>query len=246
MLRMPEFAFISHSTAALLYGIPLPPSHGREDRLHIAVPAPARAPHARGILGHALEIEADEIVPWDSGITVTTPVRTWLDLGSRLPLLDLVAAGDFIVNQQHPLATLEDLAAGYRARKSRRGKGTLLRAFSHLDARSESPQESRLRTIIQLAGLPSPQVNSSFTTSSGRFLARCDLYIAEFRLIIEYQGDYHRDKTQWRKDMTRRSQLEATGRRVMEINADDLRSPSELVGRIRKLAGLPYLKVDLR
>ncbi|MDZ4046071.1 MAG: DUF559 domain-containing protein [Rhodoglobus sp.] len=53
------------------------------------------------------------------------------------------------------------------------------------------------------------------------------------RLIIEYQGDYHRTRAQWRKDMTRRSRLEARGWRVMEVGADDLRDPRELVARVR-------------
>lgn len=38
---------------------------------------------------------------------------------------------------------------------------------------------------------------------------------------------------QWRKDMTRRSRFEAKGWFVMELNADDLDDPTELVERIR-------------
>ncbi|MBU1589284.1 MAG: hypothetical protein KKH51_15270 [Actinobacteria bacterium] len=54
-------------------------------------------------------------------------------------------------------------------------------------------------------------------------------------MILEYQGDYHRSMSQWRKDMTRRSRLEAQGWYVMEINADDLGDPVELVARIRSV-----------
>ena len=36
------------------------------------------------------------------------------------------------------------------------------------------------------------------------------------------------------KDMTRRTRLESTGWRVMEINWDDLKDPIELVARIRE------------
>jgi very-short-patch-repair endonuclease len=245
MTRLPEAAFVSHATAALLWHIPLPPRLAARPLLDISVPAPARAPHAHGISGHSMAVEDSDTVRWASGITVTTPVRTWLDLGSRLPLLDLVAAGDFLISRANPIATLEQLAEGYRRRKSRRGLRTLLESFSHLDAGSESPQESRLRTIIRLAGLPVPRVNTSVHTTAGEFIARTDLYIEEYRLVIEYQGDYHRDKAQWRKDMTRRSRLEATGRRVLELNADDLRDPLELASRIRKLAGLPHLELDI-
>ena len=53
------------------------------------------------------------------------------------------------------------------------------------------------------------------------------------KFALEYQGDYHRTRSQWRRDMTRRSRLETQGWYVMEINADDLKDPVELIARIR-------------
>jgi very-short-patch-repair endonuclease len=62
---------------------------------------------------------------------------------------------------------------------------------------------------------------------------RTDLAFTEYRVVLEYQGDYHRlSREQWRKDMTRRSRLESKNWIVIEINADDLRDPVELVARI--------------
>jgi very-short-patch-repair endonuclease len=55
-------------------------------------------------------------------------------------------------------------------------------------------------------------------------------------VLIEYQGDYHRKvQGQWRKDMTRRSRLEAQDWVVIELNANDLRDPDELASRIRMI-----------
>lgn len=51
-------------------------------------------------------------------------------------------------------------------------------------------------------------------------------------MILEYQGDYHRDPRQFRADMTRFSKLEADGWYVIQINANDLANPQELVARI--------------
>jgi very-short-patch-repair endonuclease len=77
------------------------------------------------------------------------------------------------------------------------------------------------------------------TDRFGEFVARTDFILDEYKLVLEYQGDYHRStKGQWRADMTRRSKLEAEGWRVMELNADDLKDPIELVTRMRKLARL--------
>ena len=86
-------------------------------------------------------------------------------------------------------------------------------------------------------------MNHVVTDRFGEFVARTDLIIDRYRIILEYQGDYHRTKKgQWRADTTRRAKLEAQGWRVMELNADDLRNPTELVQRIRALAQLPRLE----
>ncbi len=61
---------------------------------------------------------------------------------------------------------------------------------------------------------------------------RLDLAIPRLKIDIEYQGDYHRDPTQWRSDMTRRSRIESSGWYYLEFNADDLRSPAEIVARV--------------
>jgi very-short-patch-repair endonuclease len=70
-------------------------------------------------------------------------------------------------------------------------------------------------------------------------VARTDLILEKERVVLEYQGDYHRTtKGQWRADMTSRSRLEARGWRVMELNADDLKDPVELLARIGAMIAL--------
>ena len=238
-LRMPPAAFFSHATAALLHGIPLPLKQSRVPPVHIALPSPHRAPHAGGLVGHKLQIGPQEVVSVPDGLRVTGVVRTWLDLGSQLSLADLVAAGDFIIHRRNPLASISQLAEALDRRKNRRGLVTLYSALGMLSAFAESAPESILRVIIVLAGLPEPRVNIDVTDRRGEFVARTDLAIAEFKLVIEYMGDYHRTSAgQWRDDMTRRSRLEAQGWRVMEVNADDLLDHLELIDRIRQFARL--------
>lgn len=237
--RMPAAAFISHATAAKLHGIPLPYQLKQDTRIHISLPAPGRAPHADGVVGHMLQIESHELTAHD-GLTVTTPVRTWLDLGRMLRLHDLVAAGDHLIHWRLPHATSLDLAAALESRLDRRGRRGLIEAMGLLNDRAESPPESILRVIVVQAGLPDPRINHEVSDRFGEFVARTDFIFDEMKVVLEYQGDYHRTtKGQWRADMTRRSKLEALGWKVMELNADDLRDPIELVQRIRALAGLP-------
>lgn len=237
--RMPSTAFISHVTAAKLHGIPLPFRLKQDERTHISVPAPARAPHANGVLGHMLQIESHELTVHE-GLSVTTLIRTWLDLGTMLSLHDLVAAGDHLIYWRLPQATPLDLADALNSRLDRRGRKLLAVALGLLNDRAESPPESILRVIVVQGGLPEPRINHEVSDRFGEFVARTDFIFDGLKVVLEYQGDYHRTtKGQWRADMTRRSKLEALGWKVMELNADDLRDPIELIGRIRSLAGLP-------
>ncbi|HEU4807441.1 MAG TPA: hypothetical protein VFT01_04205 [Homoserinimonas sp.] len=74
--------------------------------------------------------------------------------------------------------------------------------------------------------MPGLVVNLPITTGGGYH------YRADLAFPI------HGDEAQRRRDMTRRARLEADGWYVMEVNADDLRDPIELVQRIRRvLAG---------
>lgn len=237
--RMPDHAFFSHTTAALLVGIPVPLAWEADSVLHVAVKDPVRAPHARGLVGHRLRIEHGEISR-RGGIRLTTAARTWCDLADMLTLPDLVAAGDHIIHWRQPLATREQLELAVTSRIGRRGLKVLRRALQMLSDRAESPPESHLRVILLLAGFPEPRVNHTVTDRFGEFVGRTDLILDAEKIILEYQGDYHRPgKRQWRADMTRRSRLEALGWRVMELNADDLKDPVELVARIRAVAALP-------
>lgn len=231
---MPSESFFSHSTAALLHQIPVPARLEFSSVVHIAAPSPSRAPHATGILGHRLTVHPDD-VEIVAGVRSTTAARTWCDLASQISLLDLIAAGDFLIHWRDPVVTATQLRAAVLRQKSRRGLRDLHAALALLNDRSESPPESVLRALLALAGFPEPRVNHVITDHFGEFVARTDLIIDEYRLVLEYQGDYHRTtKGQWRSDMTRRSKLESTeGLRVMELNADDLKDPGELMYRIR-------------
>lgn len=232
--RLPE-AFFSHRTAALLHGLPVPPV--RLEAIDMSLRAPDRAPHAAGLNGHRLAV-ADADVMEQDGLRLTSPARTWFDLGKVLAVPDLVAAGDRVLAGE--LCTRDGLGALVATHPGERGTRRLATALALLNPRSESPQESRLRAILLCGGLPEPQVNLEIRDAHGRFLARGDLVYVTERLIIEYQGDYHRDRAQWRRDMTRRASLEAAGWRVLELNADDLLSPTTLVARVRSLLAVPF------
>lgn len=235
-LRLRDDAVFSHTTAALLHGAPLDWRWENSPLIHVTVPSDEAPPHARGLRGHHAPMPTTDVALMN-GLRVTSAARTWCDLSSLLPLEDLVAAGDHFIHHRMPLTTIPELSSRVWQLAGRRGVRTAREALPLLHDRAESRPETLLRIILVHAGFR-PEINHTLIdTETGR-ARRPDFLLREERVILEYQGDYHRTKEQWRKDMTRRSRLEAQGRRVMELNADDLKDAAELVARIHALIAL--------
>lgn len=97
---------------------------------------------------------------------------------------------------------------------------------------SESPQESRLRLLIVLAGLPEPETNVDLG-DDWFFIGRVDLYLRAWNVAVEYEGDQHRTDPQiFAKDLKRHEALTASGVLVVRVAKDHLRRPREVVRRI--------------
>ncbi len=91
-----------------------------------------------------------------------------------------------------------------------------------------------MRVILVEGGLRDFVVNLPIRTSGG-FEYRADFGFPAQKVILEYQGAHHLTKERFRSDMTRTARLEADGWYVMQVNADDLRDPGELLARIRRV-----------
>ena len=206
--------------------------------------APATAPVGRGIRGHVLQLEPQNVSVLH-GLRVVSPAQLWCELGAILPLSDLVAAGDFLVHHRDPLVSVDELDAAVEAMHGRRGVVILREAKPLLNNRAESPQESKLRVILMGALIAGLVANYPIRTSGG-YVYRGDLVVPKRKLIIEYQSAFHEITGRFRADMTRISRLEADGWMVMQINKDDLANPLELVARVRRaLRDRPIFPVEL-
>jgi very-short-patch-repair endonuclease len=229
----PKHVFVCGITAAVIMRIPLPQHHERTRLIHVAVPAPRRAPKAHGTVGHKLQIRSDELRIWH-GIRMTTPDRTWCDLASVLSAPDLVAAGDYLIHWELPLTSHDALRAAVAGWSGRPGAARLRWAVNRLNDRSESRRESLLRLVVLGARITGVVANEWITTSGG-YRYRGDLVIREKKVIIEYQSRFHDGTKEFDADMTRISRLEADHWYVLQVNNRDLANPVELVQRIRKV-----------
>ncbi len=179
-----------------------------------------------------MDVDDGDVTSWGD-LPLTTPARTWFDLAAHLDLGDLVAVGDYFIHHAAPLTDRVQLARVLARNEGQRGVRLAREAIGLLSERAESRPESRLRVLIATSGLPLPEINRTLTDSTTGKCVRPDFLFADYKVILEYQGDYHRSRNQWRKDMTRRTRLELQGWRILELNSDDLKDPAELLGRIR-------------
>lgn len=69
----------------------------------------------------------------------------------------------------------------------------------------------------------------------GGFVARVDLAFVAQHIAVEYEGSWHWEPGQLRRDRQRLDRLTAAGWRVIHVTAQDLREPIKVVARIRAL-----------
>lgn len=235
LAALPAHAFACGATAAIAWGLPLPWHERRRALLAplIGVPLPHNRIRRPGVRGRALAV-GDADVAEVRGIRCTSPERTWCELAGVLPFGALVALTDRLLFRGDPLTTRAALLDAHVRTGRSRGAAQRPLALEWAIDRAESPRESELRVLLREAGLAEPECNVDIL-DRGRFVARVDMLYRHARLVIEYDGDYHRDPRQWSLDAVRRAELESLGYRVTAVTARDFDDPAALVRRIRRL-----------
>jgi very-short-patch-repair endonuclease len=200
---VPKQAAIAGRSAAWLLGVTLA---GDADPIEVVAPWDARFGPVEGLRIHVADLPEDDVQVVE-GIRRTGALRTCWDLAQWLSLPDAVAYLDIMIARRFVSAAA---LTGYaRARAGRRGWRKLLRAVSLTDPAAESPQESRLRVRLVLAGLPKP-VSQHVIENDGRFMGRVDLAWPDLRVAVEYDGAWHSDPGQLDTDRARLNRLVTT------------------------------------
>ncbi len=199
LLVAPSSAVVSHHTAALLYGGYVPAS----STIHLTMKYPLNCKQS-GIRPHRVK-RPPPGTSW-RGVPITSPERTFCDLGGHLDLVELVVLGDRLVRRRRTTPERLRLAAdnwdGAHAKVLRRAAG-LVRAGV------DSRPESQLRMLLVLAGLPEPEVDIRFENpDTGELERRLDTGYRELRLGIEYDGAQHReDEEIYESDISRHEEI---------------------------------------
>lgn len=180
----------------------------------------------RRVIVRCERIEGDEVQPWGP-LRVTTPARTSLDLGRRLPrslavqYLDQLAAASGVVYED--VLPLIERYCGIRGMPQAR---TALRL---MDGGSGSPDETRLRLIFLDAGLPRPR--TSIVIGEGLDTAVIDMGWGQCKVGVSMFDGSRREGCAAVQHTRRQDVVQRSG--WIEIQVADLSRSSSILCRVR-------------
>jgi hypothetical protein len=230
LLTAPPGAVVSHVTAALLWGLALP-MHQEDARIHVTVSTGSAVRGRADRAIHRSPLSATETTRRDA-FPITTPARTWRDLAAVVHPAALLALTDQILARWCPTT---DLRAQLQLRPSGRGCARARSVLELGSSLAESPMESVLRWLVHQAGLPAPVLQHVIRDAAGAFLGRADLAWPDRRVLVEFDGDLHRDRAVFVNDLRRQNKLVAAGWTVLRFSSADLYGrPDEVIVEIRR------------
>ncbi len=220
-------AVLSYGSAAALWGIGA--ERGGPVDVTIPLASPRRHP---GVLVHRRPSLRSRDVTSHDGIPVTTPVRTLIDLATRLDSRALERA----INEADRLELTdpEALFAALDAYPGQRGVGTLRALLGDRTFRlTDSELERRFLPLAARAGLPPPL--------TGRHLNgfKVDFYWPELRLVVETDGlRYHRTPAQQARDRLRDQTHTAAGLTPLRFTHSQIRYEApRVIAVLRSVVG---------
>jgi Protein of unknown function (DUF559) len=230
LMTAPPGAVLSHETAAALWRVEIPLV--RTDRpAHLTVPVRSKARNREDRRLHRGVLHTDEIERrW--GIPVTTPARTWRDLATVLEPAALLAVTDQLLDV---LCRPADLERALSRAPSGRGAARCRRVLAVADPRVDSPMESVIRWLLHDAGLPRPTLQYRALDDRGRHIGFGDMAWPEHKVLVEFDGDVHRERRVFVADLRRHNRLVLEGWIVLRFSsADVLGRPQEVIAALRR------------
>ena len=181
LMRLGGGTVLSHATAAIVHGVPVPDENPA--LTHLTPVGRSRGRRRAGCHVHGGDLDPADVVEVD-GLPVTSRARTVADLARSSSFAWGVVAAD------HALASglaMEELVAQVVAAARRDGIGLLRAVAAFADGRAESVAESVSRVMMTQAGLPTPELQYVILGPDG-FVARADFAWPESGVVGEVDG----------------------------------------------------------
>ncbi|WP_296602723.1 hypothetical protein [Nocardioides sp.] len=231
----PEGAWLSHTSAAAVYGIVVPD----DPNVHVSViDAKDRRWHP-GLKPHVAPPHTEVVVR--DGLRVSGVVRMFIELAAVLKLVDLVVAGDSLCRV---LKVRADWLRAELVKSTDYWSAAARYAAQFVRDRVDSPMETRVRMLLVLAGFAEPEVNLEIRDENGDVILRFDLAFRLAKVAVEYQGRPHVEViANWKRDIERGDITDNLEWRVVEVISDgvyvDPQSTLDRVAAALRARGFP-------
>ena len=221
-------------TAAVLHELRWLPRQwsAPEALIHLSVPPDDAHRHRRGLRLHRRTTPPGDVVVVQ-GVACWSVTRTLVEL-ARLPLPELLVI-QLIDGALFDLRTTkEELFACADRFVGERNIAVARRRISRSREKVRSPQETRLRLILEDAGIDVDVAIEIREPQTDRLLAEGDLGISRLLLWGEYDGyEEHSTKSQFGRDRIRDRWLDRRGWQTMRYSDRDLQQPESTAAEWR-------------
>lgn len=207
-------AALSHTTAAAAFGWDLLTD---DPRLHVTVARNRSGAQAPRVVVHRRMLGPGDVCELGP-LTITSPVRTVLDLAALLPFTDAVVVADAALRQRsvEPGELYAGLAASRRWPDHPRMRSVILAC----DARAGSVPETMARLAFAEAELPTPVTQLEARDFNGRLIAIADFGWPDHRVLVEIDGmAYHSNGVDFKRDRVRQNALVLAGWTILRFTA---------------------------
>lgn len=237
MAGLADDAVLSHTSAAVLHGLPTWRAELR--RVHVARDRDHGGRIGEVVHVHPAALPADQVVEIE-GRRVTSLARTVVDIGCTLSLFRAVPLGDAALASGLAREELTEVLAECRRRH---GVPRARRMVEMLDPRSESVGESCSRVTMIQIGLPTPELQFEVFDPAGHLVGRCDFYWRGRRTLGEFDGQVKYGRllkpgqdpgSVVAAEKEREDRLRDEGLQVVRWTWPDLSQPEALRRRIRR------------
>jgi len=174
-------AVVSHFSAALLHGLPVPAA--QLDRVWITRSGERTSRVKGSVRLHRAPLARADCTRVQ-GLPVTSLARTAVDVACRLDFPTGVAVVDAALARS---VARHDLQAVVLSTRGATGIGRAREAVEFGDGRSESVGESRSRALMLQYGVPLPDLQRELHDRDG-FIGRVDFWWEQQRVVGEFDG----------------------------------------------------------
>jgi len=235
--QLVDGAAISHLSAAVVHGLPIPPM--TLPRVHVTWPMSPGRRGTTNIHPHRGRVDAADLTVVD-GIPVTDIARTVFDVARASGPRTAVAVADGALRLKR--CGPADLVGVLDRYRNTPGGRSVAQIVDFADGRSDSVGESISRVQFAQIGLPAPDLQARIANAEGEIFAQVDFEFTGLGTVGEFDGRQKYVRLlrpgQTPSDVVfaekvREDRIRDTGREVVRLVWDDLNRNIVVLARFR-------------